>query len=215
MSCGDKSFKYDMPVGEAIDLGLSVKWASFNIGASKPEGYGNYYAWGETDTKTEYNYSTYKYCINSYTKMTKYCSSSRYGYNDFVDYRVRLDSDDDVASVLWGGKWRMPTKEEFTELIDNCTWKWITRNGVNGYLVSSQKSGYEGASIFLPAAGSKNETGLVNVGSRGDYWSSSLYMGYSYSYLAHAVFFGSSSCPSSADGGTDRYHGFSVRPVCP
>ena len=161
---------------EWVDLGLSVKWATCNIGASKPEGYGDYYAWGEISTKNDYSWSTYKYCNGSYDKLTKYCNDSGYGNNGFTDGKTKLELSDDVARQKWGGSWRMPTRAEQDELrnTNNCTWTWTTQNGVKGYLVTSKKSGHEGASIFLPAAGYRGGASLYSAGSYGYYWSSSL-----------------------------------------
>lgn len=197
-----------MPVGEAVDLGLSVKWASFNVGASKPEDYGNYYAWGETETKTDYNWSTYKYCNGSYDTQTKYSTNKYYG---MIDNNTTLDLEDDAAQVNWGGSWRMPTKDEFTELLNNCTWLWTTINGVNGYLVTSMKSGFWGESIFLPAAGDRADTSLRYVGSYGLYWSSSLHTNTPYD----AWYLGFYKGFQSENVCLGRYEGLSVRPVCP
>ena len=205
-----KNIYLPMPIGEAVDLGLSVKWATFNVGASKPEEYGCYYAWGETEPKTDYSWSTYKYCNGSYSTMTKYCNDSSYGNNGFTDTKTTLDPDDDVAHVKWGGDWRMPTKDEFTELLNNCTWTWITLNGVKGYRVTSNKSGYTDRSIFLPTAGYRGGTYLSSVGSGGHYWSSSLYTGNPSN--AWHVYFNSGGHDT---GGRSRYSGLSVRPVCP
>ena len=132
----------------AIDLGLpsGIKWASCNVGATEPWEYGGYYAWGETEEKSNYDTSTYKYCNGSYFSMTKYCTSSSFGT---VDNKTTLEPGDDVAHVKWGGSWRMPTKAEQDELRNNCTWTWTTLNGVDGYRVT----GPNGNSIFLPAAG--------------------------------------------------------------
>lgn len=195
---------------EYVDLGLSVKWATFNVGASKPEEYGYYYFWGETEPKTNYSESTYKWCNGSSFALTKYCNNSRYGNNGFTDTKTTLDPDDDVAHVKWGGDWRMPTEDEFTELLNNCTWTWTTLNGVNGYRVTSNKSGYTDRSIFLPAAGCRDDSGLDDVGSCGYYWSSSLYT--DYPNYAWDVFF-DSGYHIAGDG--SRALGISVRPVCP
>ena len=195
---------------EWIDLGLSVKWATCNIGASSPSAYGDYYAWGETSSKSDYSWSTYKYCNGSYTTMTKYCSDSEYGNNGYTDSRTKLELSDDVARQKWGGSWRMPTYDEFRELIDNCTWTWTTMNGVNGYKVTSKKSGYSSRSIFLPAAGYRDDTSLGLAGEYGYYWSSSLYTGFPYG--ARYLYF------YSGFHGTYYYYrdyGRSVRPVCP
>ena len=156
---------------EYVDLGLSVKWATCNVGASKPEEYGDYFAWGETQPKSTYNWSTYKYCNGSYNTLTKYNNSSSYGT---VDNKTKLELSDDAARANWGGSWRMPTRAEQGELRENCTWTWTTQNGVNGYKVTSKKNGN---SIFLPAAGYRDVSSLSNAGSYGDYWSSSLFSG--------------------------------------
>lgn len=137
---------------QAVDLGLpsGLKWASCNVGAEKPEDYGNYYAWGEVLPKENYSWATYKYANEaSSNKLTKYCDNTKYGDNGFTDNKTALDLEDDVAHVNWGGNWRMPTDDEWSEL-NNCTWTWVTQNGVNGYLVASKTNGN---SIFLPAAG--------------------------------------------------------------
>ena len=162
--------KFTMPVCKAVDLGLpsGTKWANMNIGASAPEECGGYYAWGETEEKNDYSWSTYKWCNGRYNRQTKYCTSSSYGT---VDNKTVLDPEDDVAHVKWGGTWRMPTKAEQDELRNNCTWTWTTQNGVKGYKVT----GPNGNSIFLPAAGYCDGTYLSHSGSIGSYWSSSLY----------------------------------------
>ena len=126
---------------EYVDLGLSVKWATFNVGATSPEDYGDYFAWGETETKETYSWATYKWCDGTSTNMTKYNTEDR---------KTILEPADDVAQVHWGGKWRMPTKEEIEELIDNCTWSESIQNGVKGYVVTSK---HTGNSIFFPYSG--------------------------------------------------------------
>lgn len=193
---------------EAVDLGLpsGIKWGSCNIGASKPEDYGDYYAWGETETKSCYYWSTYKFRISGYTwkdvKFSKYITTSYYGT---VDSKTMLEPTDDVAHVKLGGKWWIPTDAEWTELRENCFWIWTTRNGVNGRLVTSKKNGN---SIFLPAAGYRVDTYLWDAGSCGLYWSSSLDT--YFPYRAWGFYCNSSNFSGSVD---DRYHGRSVRPV--
>ena len=189
---------------EYVDLGLSVKWATCNVGANKPEEYGDYFAWGETAPKEVYDWSTYKWCNGSETTLTKYCTDDSLG---IVDNKTQLELSDDAAHVNWGGDWRMPTDAEMTELIEQCIWTWTTQNGVNGYKVTSKRNGN---SIFLPAASCRYDTSLGRAGSNGSYWSSSLYMGSSccVSYL-----YFSSSCVERFPN--DQYFGFSVRPVCP
>ncbi len=188
-----------------VDLGLSVKWATMNVGASSPEDYGDYFAWGETTTKSTYNWSTYKWCNGSSSTLTKYNTSSGYGT---VDNKTTLELSDDAAHVNWGGSWRMPTDAEWTELRNNCTWTWTTQNGVNGYKVTSKSNGN---SIFLPAAGSRYDSSLNGAGSYGSYWSSSLDTDGPSD--AWGVYFGSGYVYRGSYGGRD--FGQSVRPVCP
>ena len=203
MPIGDYPYipKVGGTVGNAVDLGLSVKWASWNVGASSPEEYGTYFSWGETAPKWDYAWTTYKLCNGTWNTLTKYYFNSSYGT---VDNKTVLDPEDDAAHVNWGGSWRMPTLEECEELINKCTWTWTSQNGVNGRLVT----GPNGKSIFLPAAGSRNNTYLSYAGSFGYYWSSSLYTGGPSD--AYLVYFDSDSVYWYGD---DRYDGRSVRPV--
>ena len=189
---------------EAVDLGLpsGLKWASCNVGATKPEEYGGYYAWGETEEKENYDWSTYKWYNGSYETITKYCPYSYYGR---VDNKTTLDPEDDVAHVKWGGTWRMPTEAEQYELRNNCTWTWTTQNGVYGYEVT----GPNGNSIFLPAVGCRFGTELCYSGSAAFYWSSSL--SESGNEFADDLFFDSGY---HYRGNDYRYYGCSVRPVC-
>ncbi len=156
---------------QAVDLGLSVKWASCNVGAVIPEGFGNYYAWGEVLPKEDYSWSTYKYTCGSQYSLTKYCNNSSYGNDGFTDTKTTLDLENDAAYVNWGGAWRMPTDDEWEELLNNCKWTWTTKNGVNGYWVMSKTNSN---SIFLPAAGCRHNASLGSVGVSGLYWSASL-----------------------------------------
>ena len=162
-----------IPIPEAVDLGLSVKWASFNIGATAPEDAGYFYAWGETKPKDRYDWSTYKWAKGTSTSLTKYSLESTEGYNGFTDGKIYLDPEDDAARVNLGGNWRMPTRQEATELINNCTWVWTTVNGVNGYKVIGRGSKF----IFLPAEGYMQGTTLNAQGSNAGYWLSQLYRG--------------------------------------
>lgn len=152
---------------EAVDLGLSVKWGTCNIGATVPEEYGGHYAWGALETQTLYDWDHYKYG-SSISSLTKYCIRSSEGV---VDNQTVLLPEDDVATQTLKGNWRMPTEAEFNELLDNCTWTWTKQNGVSGYKVSSKTNGN---SIFLPAAGQKYDDEYSNPGSVGFYWSSTL-----------------------------------------
>ena len=157
-----------VPVEEYVDLGLpnGTLWARCNVGANKPEGYGGYFAWGETEPKDEYTGSTYKWVYVENGKMyyTKYNTNSA---NGVVDNKTELDPEDDAATVNMGPEWRMPTRDEITELVENCTWEWTQLNGVNGY----QVTGPNGNSIFFPAAG---ESAKYSIGVKGYYWSSSI-----------------------------------------
>ena len=159
-----------------VDLGLpsGLLWATCNVGADSPGDYGDYYAWGETTTKSDYSWNTYSYCNGSSESQTKYCSESSYGYNGYTDSRTVLESSDDAATANWGGSWRMPTEGEWQELKNssNCTWTWTTQDGLNGYKVTSKKNGN---SIFLPAAGYCSGVTLSSAGTEGYYWSSSLF----------------------------------------
>ena len=189
---------------EYVDLGLSVKWATCNVGANKPEDYGDYFAWGETKPKSTYDWSTYKWCRGSYDTQTKYNHKRGYGT---VDKKRTLELADDAARANWGGSWRMPTKAEQDELREKCTWIWTTQNGVAGYKVTSKSNGN---SIFLPAAGYRYGSWLYNVGSYGYYWSSSL--GTDRPDYAYELYIYSDDVSLND---YRRYSGCSVRPVCP
>lgn len=190
-----------------VDLGLSVKWATCNVGADSPEEYGEYFAWGETKSKDYYDWSTYKWCKGDYHELTKYCNDSYVGYNGFVDNKMTLDLSDDAARANWGGNWRMPTNAEQDELSEQCTWALITQNGVYGHRVTSKKNG---RSIFLPLAGYRFQSKRGRIGSDSYYWSSSCTGGIS-SYIL--------LCGTDLDYRTwwidGRNYGLSVRPVCP
>lgn len=188
---------------EWVDLGLpsGIKWATTNVGATTPNGYGNYYAWGETTTKSTYSWSNYKWCNGSSDTMTKYCVDSNYGT---VDNKNTLELEDDAANANWGGDWRTPTKPEIDELRTQCTWTWTTQNDVNGYIVT----GPNGNSIFLPTGGYYNDSGLQSAGSNGNFWSSSLNI--SNSNNSHRLRLVSESVSM---GNNFRYIGRSVRPV--
>ena len=193
-----------------VDLGLpsGLLWATCNIGADNPEDYGDYFAWGETQPKDIYNWSTYQYANGTSlqdSQLTKYCNNSSYGYNGFMDNLTTLLPEDDAATANWGGGWRMPTKEEWEELYNNTTCTWTTQNGINGRLFTASN----GNSLFLPAAGYRYSGSLNGAGSLGRYWSSSLYT--DDPYTAWYFNFGSYNYFMNIDF---RYFGFAVRPVC-
>lgn len=179
-----------------VDLGLSVKWATCNVGASSFTDYGDYYAWGETEPKEDYSWKTYMWCNGRYETINKYGKS--------LDYVFVLESLDDAATVNWGEKWRMPTIAELQELENNCTWEWKIINGVNGYKITAKNNNW----IFLPVAGYRYGTSSTNVGSYGLYWSSTVYE--SNSDLAYSLSFYSGS---KSTGRSSREYGRTVRPV--
>lgn len=170
-----------------VDLGLpsGTKWATCNVGANSPTAYGDYFAWGETFKKSEYGEGDYKYSDNP----------------------TILPASADAVTVNWGAGWRMPTLEEMNELYNKCTHKWTTQNGVAGRLFI----GPNGNSIFFPAAGIRNSSGLNNAGSYGYYWSSSLNTDFTvYAWLLHLHFYSDNS-PMYKNS---RYFGQSIRAVC-
>lgn len=177
---------------EYVDLGLpsGTLWATCNVGATTPEEYGNYYAWGETETKSDYNRDN---CVTYGKDMYNISGSAQY----------------DAARVEWGGTWSMPDRFQLNELCNknNCTWEWITQNGVNGYKVTGKNCN----SIFLPAAGRSVGTSLNDLGTKAYYWSSSPYEGFSiYADAYYLCFYSGYHSTTHYDV---RYYGFSVRPV--
>ncbi len=174
---------------EWVDLGLKVKWATCNVGATTPEGYGDYFAWGETTTKNNYSYT------NSLTD----------GDESIGD--IKGNAKYDAATAHWGGDWRMPTKKEMLDLIDNCTCEWTTINGVGGCRFTSKRNGN---SIFLPAAGCFSYEETPIGGWEGDYWTSTPYDNPTSAYQLYC---------NAAEGGfvywcaDSRRMGCSIRPV--
>ena len=222
---------------EWVDLGLpsGTKWATCNIGATKPEEFGNYYAWGEVTPKDVYNWSTYKYG-SDYNRLTRYNTDSHYGKNGFADGKTVLELEDDAAHSNWGGKWRMPTQAQQDELCEQCYWVWTenyNNSNVKGYIVYKAKGEadkgkyvYKGktpsssyslsdAHIFLPAAGCRiygtphgNEAGCYSTSSlNADYPSDAWSVALLYNNVCAAV------------GGEftlgNRFYGQSVRAVIP
>jgi len=195
-------------VDEYVDLGLGsgTLWATHNLGATNPEDYGDYFAWGEiVPNKETYTWATtaWVYYENGSLHFSKYNTDSQYGE---IDNKTELDPEDDAATANMGPEWRMPTRDEITELVENCTWEWTELNGVNGY----QVTGPNGNSIFLPAAG---ESAKYSIGVRGCYWSSSM------SFIAPDHYF-----PTNANNlyfasdveqlnGSSRFMGCTVRAV--
>ena len=194
---GEKRY-FTTPASLFVDLGLSVKWACCNLGASQPEEYGDYYAWGEIEPKTEYNWITYKFRTSGNSD-----SNVQFSKYNTVDKKVKLDPEDDVAHVQLGGKWHMPTTNEWYELKNKCTWTWNSLNRVNGYTIT----GPNGNSIFLPSAGHRAGTKTVDTGSDAgcQYWVPSL--------LTEIEAWKSTDVQMSGTWGIERCYGLSVRPV--
>lgn len=209
-------------VPEAVDLGIivdgrNVKWASFNLGASAPHEYGDYYAWGEIESKANYSWETYAFSAGAYNRLIKYCPK---GKKDYWDYAKKPEGPDgvsclypadDAAHMILGGKWRMPTNAEWIALRANCTWTWMkdyNGTGVAGRIGTSTVEGYRNKSIFLPAAGRMDGTAFNDAGSIGYYWSSDLNTDEpEYAWrgcLNYGAVYGGSS---------DRFYGQSVRAV--
>lgn len=189
--------------GYWVDLGLpsGLLWAKCNIGATTPEEYGSYYAWGETQPKSVYNLETYVHYDNVRESVTRYCNAEGYG---IVDNLTTLQASDDAATVIIGNGARIPTADEWCELRDNCTSAWTTKNGVNGRLLT----GSNGNTLFLPAAGAYWDSDLFRTDDLGSYWSSSLYTDNLYSA------WGFDFVVDDADIRThSRTDGLSIRPV--
>ena len=200
-----QAFAYsdNVPEHRCVDLGLpsGTLWATCNVGASAPEELGDYFAWGETEPKDDYSWTTYKWCNGSDHTLTKYCT---YDYFGTVDNLTVLYPEDDAATVNWGSSWCMPTKEQFLELSSHCSKIWTTRNGVTGYLYI----GPNGNTLFLPATGKRMGNSHQESGTRGYYWSRSLVENITYS--AWCLNFGSDYMQSSSNS---RNLGITVRAV--
>ena len=211
---------------EFVDLGLKVKWATCNVGAEKPEDYGDYFAWGDTTTKYQpgyaqsespqwkngmwdgYSWVNYRFSNETYNSLFKYCSKSDYGFDGGTDTLTILTPADDVAHYKWGGNWRMPTQADFDELLKNCDCNYTTQNGVKGMKVTSKKDSSK--SIFLPATGFREDTSIGGVGSYGNYWSSSLLQNAPSGAVLFRFYLDSNQISYQL-----RVNGYSVRPVCP
>jgi len=197
----------DTTIDGFVDLGLpsGLLWAECNLGAATPEEFGNYYAWGETLPKSEYNWMTYRYCTvdssGGLQMLTKYNYQSRYGV---VDSLETLEAMDDAATAALGAEFRMPGREDWVELRTNTTCQWVEQNGIGGW----KFVGNNGNSIFLPAAGCRELQIQSDAGVIGFYWSSSIG---SNSPVSGRYFYFSST--NATSGNYNRYYGFSVRPV--
>ena len=177
---------------EFVDLGLSVKWATCNVGASSPKEYGSYFAWGETCPKSNYSSRSLKYGGD---------------ITNSIDEKMCLVLSNDAASANWGSSWRMPTYEEQDELRHMCIWTWESEVGHNGYKITSKRNGN---SIFLPATGFKDGINLCMEDYSGSYWSSSLR-----ARDCENAFFLHFDPHGISRNNTSRSAGKCVRPVCP
>ncbi len=208
-SNNDAPVNGEITAGDWVDLGLpsGLLWASRNIGASQPTADGQYFAWGETQSKTVYSWETYAYGY-SYSELTKYCNNEYFGYNGYTDGLTTLQPSDDAATANWGNGARTPTMEEIKELCDNCTSEWVTLNGAKG----RKFTGTNGNSIFIPAAGYLEGDGSNNAGSMGFYWSSTLRTD-GYPNTAWQLEINQGTARATNSTGYHRYYGLPVRAV--
>ena len=212
----EEPISYEIP--KAIDFGLpsGTKWASFNLGATKPEEYGYYYAWGETEPKASYSWSNYKWCKGTDHSLTKYCTDSSFGYNGFVDDKTRIELSDDAARFNLGSSFRTPTCDEWKELFENSSIEWTNSyygTGVTGYILTSKVPGYTNNSVFLPSAGYF----WGYQGHVGDYMTSEsidcLPTGFDTMYFSSDGIYGCGYLHLSSVGAKDE--GTTIRPVHP
>lgn len=229
LTCGGKEASCEVTVVQTtgshfghdwVDLGLSVNWATCNIGAVSPEDYGDFFAWGETETKTIYGWSTYKYFESSSKTFTKYCNDSDLGYYGFVDNKIILDPEDDVAREKWGGDWRMPTIEELDELASVTYKDEMTLNGISVVKIYNVDIDTH---IYLPVTDSSDGSKRVSPDKDKDYsyWSSSICLenprfgllrGFE---IVNPMIEGIPRAISNYKGSAARGCGLMVRPVCP
>lgn len=203
---------------EYVDLGLSVKWATCNVGASNPWEYGGYYQWAgtqdvsSTSINLDWNNCPYHTGSDKFSGWTRYIASNSSHYwsgSGSPDNKKSLNPSDDVAYAKLGSSWRMPTEDEWRELKEKCTWTYTTVNGVKGQKVTSNIPGYTDRSIFLPATGYRNGDNLYEAGTNGYYWSSTTD---TYPYMACDIYF-SGECSYVTESFHERFYGLSVRPV--
>ena len=196
------------PYHDYVDLGLpsGVLWATCNVGATTPEGYGCYFAWGESKPKDTYSWGTYLYCNGSDKTLTKYGYYAYCGNNGYTDNLITLQPEDDAATVNWGNNWRMPTQAEWEELYQYTTRNWSNYNGVGGMLFTASN----GNSLFLPAAGWYDSSYHNYLNRDVYYWSSSLNVNDNRPDVAWSIGYYTTNTDISTNY---RYRGFAVRPV--
>lgn len=197
-------------IPEYVDLGLpsGTLWATCNLGATTPEGYGNYYAWGETQPKDSYTWENYRYCNGSSDQLTKYCSVPGLGYGGFTDSLTVLLPEDDAATVLWGDGWQTPSYDQCRELEHNTSNFWTVRDGVNGRVFTAKN----GNSIFLPASGGWDGDELNNVGVAVHYWGNHI-LYEDRPKCAYDFAFGVNGFYTNLYGTENRQYGRPIRPV--
>jgi len=203
------------PTG-AVDMGFHssegyrIYWATCNVGASLPEDFGGLFAWGETSSKNDYTWDTYKWANGSETSLTKYNTDAASGTKDDL---TTLEAEDDVASIILGNPWRMPTSKELQELVDNCD---TEISDVNGHICWEFKSKKNGACIYFPLPGWYNGTKIVANSAAGHYWSASIYDQNSRSAVTLCLWnpeVNKTDTPNILIDGAKRYYGRSVRPM--
>ncbi|MCF0184033.1 MAG: hypothetical protein HUK01_06835 [Bacteroidaceae bacterium] len=211
----DNQLKPEEFVPEFVDLGLSVKWATCNLGGTYAQDYGEYYGWGSTvpyQASETVDWALYFGKIGGSGTANTHCGTDKDPLRGYVKpYTASIAATKwDIARQKWGDSWRMPTEREMEELndADKCEWQWTTELGVRGYRVTSKVPGFEGKSIFLPAAGYRNSGSTYNAGMVGSYWTSTPDAGYN--YRAYYRFFNSTRHSFDYIG---RYHGLTIRPV--
>ena len=189
-----------------IDLGLpsGTKWACCNVGAESPKDYGGYFSWGETEEKDVYSPKSYLYCTGDDTDGDGWYDENVSYIETAEDFGDVISGTHDVAHVKWGDSWQMPNLEQIRELLDNCSSEWMTVNDVEGRCFT----GPNGASIFLPAAGCRNGSMRILVGTDGNYWTNT-WSTYDASNASELNF----DSHNAYTGNTYRYYGRSVRPV--
>ena len=198
--------KVEDPVftGKFEDLGLSVKWGEANLGAIYREDMGDYFSWGETVPKTEFQANNYKWIKDGL--LTKYCVNPYLGN---VDDKLTLDIEDDAARTKLGTGWRMPTMAEFQELYEKCTWIWSELNGVRGFMIISNVPGYENRYIFLPAAGYNPQDEVMSDNYYCYYWMSEI----NKDDTTPSAMIWRASAMNAGLGSSPRYYGIPIRPV--
>ena len=201
---GCSKVEYPVFTGKFEDLGLSVKWGEANLGATYREDLGDFFSWGETGSKTEFQPTNYKWLKDGL--LTKYCMNQYLGE---VDGKSSLDIEDDAARAQLGAGWRMPTMAEFQELYEKCTWIWSELCGVRGFMIISNVPGYEDRYIFLPAAGYIPEDEVMSDGYYCYYWMSEI----DEDDNTPSARIWKASAMNAGSGSSPRYYGIPIRPV--